>query len=762
MLNRSSLRAGTIRAMVLVLIPSIAVTPPAAIAATEDKPVAVQDKKQLESRAKELVAEGKVLEQQGKLLDANNKFIDAEGVYSTSDARDGIKRIRDAIKQDLQSAVTASHRSFDAGKVQESIEQLQHALAEDPDNAAVLFDLAMCYAKLGDRNDMVARLDLAAAHLGREKDSEDLMELRSATLMGLATPAASDANKPLAGFNSAYLESDRTPGDPDQPAPQKTAAARSLCDQIADLHKNFPANAAATYNAAKCAEEDARQSDAARLLAEYAKTAPDALDRGDALLIRTDLSSVAGLPGDSGAAVRQHFATAARYLDYRRYDRALGEYQAAAKSLPDFPLTEWRLAILYEAFGDVNHTREHFTRYLEIATDPEQRSDAQVHLDSLMTRRADYDAMVEDARDILSDLLARSIGLDLEGVKHKAHLSSQQRNKANKKYKEFANASEKLATPYVVRQLDRTRQVLELATAIFPLGVEANELLALIDLEGNNWPAALRSYDAIAAQGFPVSFYAQETTSSDSKIVHAVKAEVDRESIRLVYLSTYHNDKKIAEAPDNSAGNDDLGNLVVSAAQPPDPQADSITLKISDLEAVSTDRNLVVLKLKKEKKEQIYLEPVYMVAAPPFQGPAARALGNEYTRLFIRYMGFEDAKLGKEGMTSGEKFQLGVDIAFIAVSIAGTVETAGLGGASAYSNAVQIAQLIHTLEIVRTASIVMDAAGIATHGASLAQSLTIDTRTLERTSNDQRRAIEGIQFKIIPSRPAQMTFRDKF
>jgi hypothetical protein len=200
----------------------------------------------------------------------------------------------------------------------------------------------------------------------------------------------------------------------------------------------------------------------------------------------------------------------------------------------------------------------------------------------------------------------------------------------------------------------------------------------------------------------------------------------------------------------------------VNAAEPPDAQADSLTLKLSDIEAVSTDRNFVVLKLQHEKKDQIYLSPVYMIAAPPFEGPAARALGNEYTRLFIRYMGYEDAKLGKEGMTGGEKVKLGVDIAFIAISIAGTVETAGLSGTSTYANAVQIAQLIHTLEVVRTASVALDAVGLATHGASLAHSLTVDTRTLERTGNDQRLAIDGIQFKIIPSRPVETKFRDKF
>jgi tetratricopeptide (TPR) repeat protein len=719
------------------------------------------DQKQLKAKAKQLVAEGNALEEQGKLLEARDKFIDAEGVISTSEARDALSRVHDAIQQDVASAISEAHRAFDAGKIQDSISQLQRALGEDPSNPAAHFDLALCYAKLSDRSDAVAHLDLAAASLKHEKQNDQLLELRSATLMDVGAPAsASEVNKPLADFNAAFLESDRAPGDAQTGTDPKTATEpHNLCEQTANLQKNFPDNPAVIFNTAKCAEEDGRLADAARWLGDYARLAPTALDRSDALVLEAEAASLAALPGDSGAVVRQHFATAMRYLDYRRYDRALAEYVAAETALPNFPLTQWQLALIYEAYGDVEHARERFAHFKQLEPDPQKQNDAQLHLDSLAGRRADYDGMIEDAQDMLSELLTRAMGLDLEGVKHKAKLSRHARHHASRRYKEAANASEKLSPAYVDRQLTSAREILELATEIFPLGAEANEMLALIYLEGNNWPAALRCFDAVAAQGFPVSFYAQENSAHDPRMVHGTKAEVGNNTMRLVYLSNYNNDKKIAEAPDVAAGDDDLGNLVVDAAEPPDLEAGAQTIAASDLLGVSTDKNFVVLKTK---TDQIYLAPVYMLAAPPFEGPAARALGNEYTRLFIRYLGYEQAKLGKEGMTSGEKFKLGMSIAMIGLSVAGTVETMGLGGVSAYGAGLRAADLVHALQVYRSAKMGLDIAKLTYRGSSLLGTLSVDTKTLEHAGQDQRRAIDGIRFRMIPSQPLQLKFREKF
>jgi len=43
-------------------------------------------------------------------------------------------------------------------------------------------------------------------------------------------------------------------------------------------------------------------------------------------------------------------------------------------------------------------------------------------------------------------------------------------------------------------------------------------------------------------------------------------------------------------------------------------------------------------------------------------GPAGRRFGNNYTRLFVRYPGLEESKLGAEGLSAMEKVKLGYDI----------------------------------------------------------------------------------------------------
>jgi len=56
--------------------------------------------------------------------------------------------------------------------------------------------------------------------------------------------------------------------------------------------------------------------------------------------------------------------------------------------------------------------------------------------------------------------------------------------------------------------------------------------------------------------------------------------------------------------------------------------------------------------------EQVTLSPIFMAAPVPTEGPQGRRFAHNYTRLFIRYPGFEDSKLGTEGLTTGEKIKL--------------------------------------------------------------------------------------------------------
>jgi hypothetical protein len=373
------------------------------------------------------------------------------------------------------------------------------------------------------------------------------------------------------------------------------------------------------------------------------------------------------------------------------------------------------------------------------------------------------------------------MGIEGEGVKHKAKLTCRQRRWASRRYKRTASASEKLSAPYVERQLDRGRGVLEGATAIFPLGVEANELLALVYLEANDWPVALRSFDAPASQTLPVSFYAQVSSAHNGGEARAAKVEIGSDSVRLVYLSSYNTSTHVTGPPKCPAGDDDLGNLVVSASEDLDAEAEAFTVGAADLKAVETKNNFVVLKLD---NDDLYLAPVYMLPAAPFEGRASRSFGNEYTRLFIRYLGYEDAKLGAEGMTPGDRFKLGLAIALAGHSYFRTVR----GLYASFGNAARVSQLLHLLSAAsnnprcdarceaRVAELLhllhlLSAAQVAAQGVhgvkpyetteQMVQGVRVDTATLLQTGADQRQILESLDFKIIPSRPLDFEYREK-
>jgi tetratricopeptide (TPR) repeat protein len=490
------------------------------------------DQKDLEAQAKQLVAEGKALEKQGKLAEARDKYIDAEGVAPNGDALSGIGRIDDEQKQQVESLLAEAHRLYDDGKFSQSIEQLQHGLELQPGNAALHYDLALGYLKLDDRGNAALHLDLAIGMLPDENERLELLEQRSTVLMGVTAPEpAGEAKKNLTTFNESYLQEDRDPGD-------TKVAGGSLCDQTTALTGASPANPAVAFNSAKCAEENAHPEEGAQRLADYARLAPKALDLTEEQLQERSLLSLASLTGEPGQVVRQHYATASRYLDYRRYDRAIAEYEVAAQAAPDYPETQWQLALLYEAYGDTAKAREHFTLFQQLESDPARKNEAGVHLSNIEGRRAVYDANVIEAREIMTGLLLPSLGIKAEGSKHKTKLSYRQWRWASARYKEATRATEKLPEPFVQRELSRAREDLNAATELFPLGPEANEVLALIDLQGNDWPGAFRNYDAVASQSFPVSFYAQVNSARDSKVVRATKVEIGTDAVRLVYLST--------------------------------------------------------------------------------------------------------------------------------------------------------------------------------------------------------------------------------
>ena len=117
------------------------------------------------------------------------------------------------------------------------------------------------------------------------------------------------------------------------------------------------------------------------------------------------------------------------------------------------------------------------------------------------------------------------------------------------------------------------------------------------------------------------------------------------------------------------------------------------------------------------------------------EGPQARRFANNYTRLFVRYPGLEDSKLGTEGMSGGEKFKMGYDIANASADIA----MSGFGGIGAISS---IQDVISITRTIRAAMI----------------SMNVSFASWEKSVEDQQELLAGKSFKAIPTQPMTLAF----
>ncbi len=199
----------------------------------------------------------------------------------------------------------------------------------------------------------------------------------------------------------------------------------------------------------------------------------------------------------------------------------------------------------------------------------------------------------------------------------------------------------------------------------------------------------------------------------------------------MIFLSSY--DKKGNPAPPSKpAGDDGLGDMVVEPSATRQQAFNSLDLTLGEIKKVETNNGLLKLKLA---HQDIALFPIYLPSFTPIEGPQARRFANNYTRLFVRYPGLEDSKLGTEGMSGGEKFKMGYDIANASMDIA----MSGFGGIGAISSVQDIITITRTIQTAMA-------------------SLSVSFATWEKSVDDQQQLLAGKSFKAIPIQPVSLAF----
>ncbi len=723
-------------------------------------------KKEFEAQVKVMTAEALRLEKAGKLAEARAKYAESQALIEVKDVTDAIKHLDDEIHRRVKDALSASRKFYEAGKYKQAAASLEDGLKFEAFQPVIAYDLALCYYQLGEREKAFEYLLKAKAGTGDPKQKQKLLQLITFFTTKENGASLKDAERERIGRVNTLSESigvdaslEDSLGSDEQfaeeehsspqvaEASQKTStptAARngntmaghraSLCTALGEMKGSLANTPSGAFNLANCAEINDRDAEAVKLLEKYLEMSPEALDRKQIQVRIADLKSLLSLPGPKGIEIRRIYASLYGSLAERRYDRSLADLNKAAAVDPDFALTAWRLGLLHEAMGNVDDAKENFTRYQTLTTEQNAKDEAALHLSTVDAKRAKYDEEVDAAQDVMSELFSRAMNLTWNGPENRSALRAKRaRTKKKDDQSKARNRIGGFAIPYAYaqQQLSRASEHLQIALALFPLGAEANELMGLVFLQANDGAMAIRNFDVVASQALPVAFYAEMRGRKQDQ---AVKCELTRVGVRLIYLSSY--DKKGKPAPPSKpAGEDGLGDMVVEPADKRQQAYDSLDLKLADIKKVETNSGVLKVKLA---QQEIILSPIYLPSFLPVVGPQSRRFANNYTRLFVRYPGLEDSKLGTEGMSGGEKFKMGYDIANASADMA-MGGFSGIGAISAIQDAISITRTIRAAMV----------------------SLSVSFATWEKSVDDQQGLLAGKSFKSIPTQPMTLAFNQE-
>ena len=734
----------------------------AAVAHFSEAATEKDNKKEMEREAKALIAQAKTLEQSGDLLEARAKFAESEAFIETRDAFEGVKHVDKEIHKKVEGYLAQARKSFEGARHAEGASVLEQGLTLRPADPLLLFNAALLYSRAGDNARALAYLDRAAASLFKRQDKAMLQQWRTVAMTGESSSVLkSNDLRLLADFNLLVdklaegitpaemrvaelgaLDSSSGPPDADPPghppakAPATESLGSSICGQMPLLERTLPTSPSALFDRANCAELEGRFAEASGLLTRYSEVSPKAVDAVDTRARITTFEALSKLPEPQKTQVTRHFVVYLRSLYERKYDRALRELEQSEKIAPDFPDTQWRLALFHEAMGDTKSAAEHFTRYTALNPSEEAHQRVATHLEALDNSRKDYEAELSEAEDIITAMLQRGLGLTFaESVAHARSRRARAKNEGqrNSFYHKSAIRSGGFHVPYdyAREEFRMAAEHLQAALAIFPLGAEANQLMGIVSLQANDGRSAITNFDAVAAQSLPVSFYAELRGEQADK---AVKCEIRPGELRLISLAKF--DKKGNAQPAGApAGDDSLGNLT------PDPtdtdpvdmgKTETRIIKLSEVQKMETKSSQVIIKVA---NAQLALSPIYMTEEPPYEGPPSRRFANTYTRLFIRYGGLEDAKLATEGFTGWEKTKITYELAQSGFNIASS------GGAM---GAVEIA---------------MEAYKISRLLQRTAAALRVQPTALHQRLLEEHSAFEAPSFKTIPLGPIPAAFR---
>jgi tetratricopeptide (TPR) repeat protein len=666
-----------------------------------------QERKARESEAKRLTGLGRNAEKQGRLVEARQQYLASELVLFNTDAEKGLERIAEAAAQQVKTLMADAEKAYAAENFAKAAQLLDSASALHPGNLGIGCNLALTRYQQGNRDDALTLLDECVGALRDKEPRRQLAELYTALATGdRISVAAPSTRLQVTRLNDAILQ-DRD-NDPQSDNDEADVPSAPLCRQMTQLQAGLLRNPAMLFNLAKCAQSDGRLGDAIHLLTEYAQAAPMAADSDDVQERLVLLKELSALPDPNGTLVRTLYTSAGKHVEARGYDLAIADYRKAAEAIPSYAESNRRVASLFEAQGQVDRARTYWQQVMLADRIEESRGQTQLVIDGLDTETAQYSELVGAARQLLHNLVGRSL---LEG--------------------------EPVGRIWAAYQLQLANEKLQAAALLFPLAAEGNLLKAFTCSQMNDFRCVRASFDAERSLTFPVSFYGAvfyKGVEADKRAKEPRtygKFEFDKDTVRFAEISTVNPKKQTAQVANPVAGEDRLGRLgTASGLRTAGFQG--FTVAASAVKHLETQDGMLYLEVddKRLKHRKMLIEPLSLVITVPPKGPGARRYMNNYINIAETYGGVEKAKLGKESTTAGEKFKMVYNIASIGIDVTSIM----FGDFSAIIN-------------------------VATGVNKLGRGIALNQRQAQRLATQRRQAIQGTAFKVIPTEPARLTFR---
>jgi tetratricopeptide (TPR) repeat protein len=582
--------------------------------------------------AKRLVDTGKREESQHHLSEARAAYLQACGLGHNSDAEKGLERVNKASAEQAKSLALQSGqlKPPDLGNTEEL---LTKAHEFDPGNDTITLQLAQVETARDNRAGseiLVARLVSTSR---KPEDRERFEELHSVVVTGENPGVKAPADlQQIANLNKLLEFRNRRELDEEESDAASAASPCTLLSRMPTLETSPSAN----FDLALCAEEVQRIDEASVRWSAYLADSNHALDAvgvQDHLVLIGKLNAspeghrkeMIGLYTSAWLAIRQH-----------HYDRAQAAYQKALSIEPAFLESTRQLALLAEAEGRIDVATAHW-RELEASSDSALKSEAQDASTRLAAEKQAFDQLIADAQATLGQLLER-----------------------------YTLYGADLAHPYVLSRLADADNDLHMAAQIFPLAPALHELRVFVKAQTNDFGGVRESIETLRSQDAAVYFYGVVYTQfpHDKKDLEhknrmLAKIEIDQDTLRIAQLATFKGHHHTSEKSEMIAGQT-AADHIASEESLDGQDFTGVTARFNTVKKVQTVNEFVYIELtaKEIKNKHLFVEPLHIAIDVPFQGPGARQYANNYTRLLVRYGGFDTAKLGAEHMTFGEKFAM--------------------------------------------------------------------------------------------------------